>query len=107
MTNPPPGTLVVDQIVPERGDFYLISHSANQGMAAPSLYRTVYASHPDNFPLEELARLAYKLCHMYYNWTGAIKVPAPCMMAHKLAYLVGQCIHGDVSTKIRLSQFYI
>jgi aubergine-like protein len=107
VSNPPPGTLVVDQIVPEKGDFFLISHYANQGMAAPSLYRTVYTSHPDNFPLEELARLAYKLCHMYYNWSGAIKVPAPCMMAHKLAFLVGQCVHGAVDPRIRLSQFYL
>ena len=107
VSNPPPGTLIVGQVVPEKGDFYLISHFANQGMSAPSLYRTVYASHPESFPLEELARLAYKLCHMYYNWSGAIKVPAPCMMAHKIAFLVGQCVHGAVDVGIRLSPFYL
>lgn len=106
-SNPPPGTLVASQIVPETGDFYLISHFANQGMSAPTLYRTVYASNPTNFPLEELARLAYRLCHMYYNWSGAIKVPAPCMMAHKIAFLVGQCVHGPVDTAIRVSPFYL
>ena len=105
--NPAPGTLIVSEVVPESGDFYLISHYANQGMSAPSLYRTVYASHPEPFPLEELARLAYKLCHMYYNWSGAIKVPAPCMMAHKLALLVGQCVHGAVSPDIRGKSFYL
>ena len=107
VSNPPPGTLVIGQVVPERGDFYLISHFANQGMSAPSLYRTVYASNPGSFQLEELARLAYKLCHMYYNWSGAIKVPAPCMMAHKIAFLVGQCVHGAVDVGIRLSPFYL
>ena len=107
VTNPPPGTLIISDIVPATGDFYLISHSANQGMAAPSLYRTIYASRPERFQLEDLARLAYRLCHMYYNWSGAIKVPAPCMMAHKLAYLVGQCVHQPVSEKIRCNSFYL
>lgn len=26
---------------------------------------------------------------MYYNWTGPVRTPAPCMFAHKLAYLLG------------------
>ena len=25
------------------------------------------------------------MCHYYYNWAGPIKVPAPCMYAHKIA----------------------
>jgi len=27
------------------------------------------------------------LCHYYFNWAGPIKVPAPCMYAHKIADL--------------------
>ena len=107
VSNPPPGTLVTDSIVPEAGDFYLISHFADQGISSPSLYRTAYASQYGAFPLEEVAKLAYQLCHMYYNWTGAIKVPAPCMMAHKIAYLVGQCVHGAVSEEVKRNSFYV
>ena len=106
-TNPAPGTLIVDRVVPCAEDFYLISHYANQGMSAPTLYRTIYASRPDGFPLEDLARLAYRLCHMYYNWSGAIKVPAPCMMAHKIAFLVGQCVHQRTNEAISSSSFYL
>ena len=107
ITNPAPGTFIVDRVVPCAGDFYLVSHYANQGMSAPTLYRTIYASRPDGFPLEDLARLAYRLCHMYYNWSGAIKVPAPCMMAHKIAFLVGQCVHQRTNEAISSSSFYL
>lgn len=27
------------------------------------------------------------MCHYYFNWAGPIKVPAPCMYAHKIAEL--------------------
>ena len=29
-------------------------------------------------------RLAYKLTHLYFNWPGTVRVPAPCQYAHKL-----------------------
>ena len=34
--------------------------------------------------------MMYKLCHLYYNWTGGIKVPAPCQYSRRLAYMVGE-----------------
>lgn len=105
--NPRPGTLIASDIVPASGDFYLIAHFASQGSSVPVLYKTLYASHPERFPLEDLARLAYKLCHMYYNWEGAVKVPAPCIMAHKIAYFVGQCLHSPVTHSMRTLAFYL
>ena len=35
----------------------------------------------------ELQHLTFALCHYYFNWAGPIKVPAPCMYAHKIADL--------------------
>ena len=35
----------------------------------------------------ELEKLTFDLCHYYFNWAGPIKVPAPCMYAHKIADL--------------------
>ena len=104
--NPRPGTLITS-VVPSPNDFYLISHCASQGTTSPALYRVLYASQQDHFPLEALARLAYKLCHMYYNWEGAVKVPAPCMMAHKLAYFVGQYVRQEVNPSLRHLAFYL
>ena len=33
----------------------------------------------------DLKHLTFALCHFYFNWCGPIKVPAPCMYAHKIA----------------------
>ncbi|KAM7017829.1 piwi-like protein 1 isoform 2-T2 [Tautogolabrus adspersus] len=53
------------------------------------------------------SRLTYKLCHMYYNWQGIIRVPAPCQYAHKLAFLVGQSIHKEPNAKLEDLLFYL
>jgi aubergine-like protein len=91
-SNPPPGT-VVDTVVtrPEWMDFFLVSQAVRQGTVTPTHYNIINDStglKPDHFQ-----RLTYKLCHLYYNWPGTIRVPAPCQYAHKLAFLVGQSIH--------------
>lgn len=35
----------------------------------------------------EIQQFTFALCHYYFNWAGPIKVPAPCMYAHKIADL--------------------
>jgi len=91
--NPPPG-LVVDNTVTlsERFDFFLISQSVTQGSVSPTSYNIVEdetRTTPDTHQ-----RLAYALTHLYYNWAGTLRVPAPCQYAHKLAYLVGESINA-------------
>ena len=46
--------------------------------------------HYDNTGLKPdiIQKISYKLTHMYYNWPGTVRVPAPCQYAHKLAYQV-------------------
>ena len=49
-------------------------------------------------PLEvkwKLAELSFKLCFMYYNTIGGIKVPAPIHYAHKLSSLIGENSKGE------------
>ncbi|KAG8224465.1 hypothetical protein J437_LFUL003188 [Ladona fulva] len=90
--NPPPGTVVDDVItLPHRYDFFLVSQSVKQGTVSPTSYNVVH----DNGGLtpDRLQRLTYKLTHLYFNWSGTVRVPAPCQYAHKLAYLVGQAIN--------------
>ncbi|PNF25797.1 hypothetical protein B7P43_G11743 [Cryptotermes secundus] len=97
--NPPPGTVVDDVItLPERYDFFLVSQSVQQGTVSPTSYNVI----SDNLQLEpdKLQRLTYKLTHLYFNWSGTVRVPAPCQYAHKLAYLVGQAIHKTPSSKL-------
>ena len=52
------------------------------------------------FYLYRIQVLTYKLTHLYYNWPGTIRVPAPCMYAHKLADLLGAHLKQEVNGAI-------
>ena len=98
--NPDQGTVVNEEITTGR-DFYLISQKTTQGSAAPAHYYVLsyctnvdksYVEHSGDIPQEVMQNIqlfTYKLCYMYYNWSGSIKVPAPIQYAHKLSNLIG------------------
>ncbi|XP_068083901.1 piwi-like protein Siwi [Anabrus simplex] len=106
LENPPPGT-VVDGVItlPQRYDFYLVSQSVHQGTVSPTSYNVI----SDNLGLEpdQLQRLTYKLTHLYYNWNGTVRVPAPVQYAHKLAFLVGQNLHKIPSPKLEDRLYFL
>ncbi|OXA44828.1 Protein aubergine [Folsomia candida] len=94
--NPNPGSIVDDVItLPERFDFYLISQYSRQGTVSPTSYNILHDEQGLN--ADKLQQLTYKLCHVYFNWSGTISVPAPCQYAHKLAYLTGMALQGAKS----------
>ena len=90
--NPEAGT-VVDECVtlPDNHDFFLTSQSTRQGTANPVYYNVIRDR--SGLSLRELERLTFKLCHLYYNWPGTIKVPSVCQYAHKLAFITGESLH--------------
>ena len=90
-------------------DFLLVSQKVRQGTVTPVHYNIIYDTTklgPDKFQ-----RLSYKLTHLYFNWPGTVRVPAPCQYAHKLgtilktiqkltitsATLVGDHLHQEVA----------
>ena len=105
-SNPPSGTVVdSDVTLPERFalskllyatlnsklilcryDFFLVSQSVNQGTVNPTSYNVVKDT--SGLLPKHIQALTYKLTHLYYNWPGTVRVPAPCQYAHKLAFLV-------------------
>ncbi|XP_056274404.1 piwi-like protein 1 [Pseudoliparis swirei] len=106
VTNPPPGTVVDSDVTrPEWYDFYIVSQAVRTGSVSPTHYNVVYDT--SGLKPDHMQRLTYKLCHMYYNWQGIIRVPAPCQYAHKLAFLVGQSIHKEPSVKLDDLLFYL
>ncbi|CAH2295702.1 piwi 1 [Pelobates cultripes] len=106
LNNPPPGTIVdVEVTRPEWYDFFIISQAVRAGTVSPTHYNVVYDSgalKPDH-----MQRLTYKLCHVYFNWPGVIRVPAPCQYAHKLAFLVGQSIHREPHISLSENLYYL
>lgn len=103
-SNIPPGTLVDDFITdPEKSDFFLVSQKSNQGLSQATHYHVVY----DNTKAapKDVHLLIYKLCYLYYNWTGGIKIPAPCQYARKLAVLVGDKLSTKHETVLPSEKF--
>ncbi|XP_077488732.1 piwi-like protein 1 [Amblyomma americanum] len=106
VTNPPPGTVVDSEVTRlERYDFFLVSQSVRQGTVAPTHYNVVYDT--TGLKPDHMQRLAYKLTHLYFNWPGTIRVPAPCQYAHKLAFLAGQSLHAEHNPRLSSTLFYL
>ncbi|XP_068150422.1 LOW QUALITY PROTEIN: protein aubergine-like [Drosophila tropicalis] len=104
--NPEPGTVVDDVItLPERYDFFLVSQAVNQGTVSPTNYNVIH----DNMGLsaDKIQMLAYKMTHMYYNWSGSCRVPAVCQYAHKLAFLVAESINRAPSAALENQLYFL
>lgn len=98
-----------------RFEFYLVPQAVNQGTVTPIVVNVVSLDADcEGYKLRprQIQLMTYKMTHMYYNWqgtllllsvvsscallcTGTIRVPAPLMFAHKLAYQVSQTLHFD------------
>ncbi|XP_028564520.2 piwi-like protein 2 isoform X4 [Podarcis muralis] len=105
-STPSPGT-VIDHTITSRDwvDFYLMAHYARQGCGIPTHY--VCVRNTANLSPDHLQRLTFKLCHMYWNWPGTIRVPAPCKYAHKLAFLSGQILHHEPAIELSEKLFFL
>ncbi|XP_053561566.1 piwi-like protein 4 [Bombina bombina] len=104
--NPVLGTVVDSEATrPEWYDFYLISQIARQGSVNPTYYNVLFDE--NGLKPDHMQRLTYKMCHLYFNWPGVVRVPAPCQYAHKLTFLVGQSIHREPSLELANTLFYL
>ena len=106
ISNPPPGTVLDNSVTYKHWyDFYLVAQAVNQGSVTPTHYHVVL----DELGLRPdlLQMLTFKLCHLYYNWSGTIRVPAPCQYAHKIAFLMGQSVHADPHESLADMLYYL
>ncbi|XP_078522505.1 piwi-like protein 2 [Lissotriton helveticus] len=103
---PTPGT-IIDHTVTSREwvDFFLLAHHVRQGCGIPTHY--VCVLNTANLSPDHMQRLTFKLCHMYWNWPGTIRVPGPCKYAHKLAFLAGQVLHHEPAMQLCEKLFFL
>lgn len=90
MINPPSGCIVDTGLVENQDsemeyDFFLVPQFATQGCVLPTHFFVAFDD--SGLAKKTVEKLTFDLCHYYYNWAGPIKVPAPCMYAHKIAEL--------------------
>lgn len=81
LENPDPGC-ILDHTITRRNmyDFFLVPQSVRQGTVSPTHYIVVQDA--CDYSPDILQRLTYKLCFLYYNWPGTIRVPACCQVGH-------------------------
>lgn len=81
--NPLPGT-VVDKYITRSDmyDFFLVSQSVRQGTVSPTHF--IVLRDDANYGPDIIQKLSYKLCYLYYNWPGTVRVPACCMVSFTL-----------------------
>lgn len=88
LVNPNSGSVMIDSLSSENlYDFHLAAQYVSQGTCTPTLFRVAY----DNSKMsqEALISFTFEQCFNYYNWEGAIKVPACLQYANKLSKLYG------------------
>jgi len=91
LNNPPSGCIIDRDLVESSGsaqkefDFFLVPVKGTQGCQRPTHFYVPL--NQSALTKIELQQLTFALCHYYFNWAGPIKVPAPCMYAHKIADL--------------------
>jgi aubergine-like protein len=91
LRNPEPGTVVDDGITnPDSLDFFIIPHHSGSGTVTPT--RVKVYENESGFDADFYQGMTNKLCILYYNWFGAISIPAHCKYAHVLAKIVGQSL---------------
>ncbi|XP_018333348.1 piwi-like protein Siwi [Agrilus planipennis] len=104
--NPPPGCVVDDCVtLPERYDFFIVSQCVRQGTVSPTSYNIIYDTMGKT--ADQIQRITYKMTHLYYNWSGTVRVPAPCQYAHKLAFLTAQSLHREPSAELARVLYYL
>jgi len=104
--NPPCGTVVDNKVtLNERFDFFLVSQKVTQGTVSPTSYNVI--EDDTGIAPDIHQRLAYALTHLYYNWPGTLRIPAPIQYAHKLAYLVGESMMTQPHEGLNRLPYYL
>jgi len=94
--NPLAGSYVYKNVCKDDNEFFLVSQKPGKGLSSPSHYYILHNDVSDKELIKPedvrnmVAVLSFKLCFLYFNTVGSIKIPAPIHYAHKLAAFVGE-----------------
>ena len=80
-------------------------HTVTQGAVKPTHFYV--AENTSKISKDAILNFTYALCFSYYNWPDSIKVPAPCMLADKVAIYRSEI--GNIPSSIDLHRlpFYL
>ena len=88
VVNPPSGTILSSGIIKKEMEFFMVAQNVTEGTATPTRYQVLL--NECGYSSVDLHQITFFQAFNYYGWSGAVKVPAVCQYAHKLAYHVGE-----------------
>lgn len=83
----------------------MVPQACRTGAVSPVSFNILFDESGLN--ADQVQKFTYKMCHMYANWQGCIRVPAPCQYAHKLAFLVGQSLHQGARAELADKLYFL
>ena len=90
---------------PKWQDFYLIPMNQSLGTVSPTHF-TIIRDQAGYAP-DQIQKMAYQMTHMYFNWTGNVKVPAVCQYCQKLLDLTVSHLKKEPSETLSKTLFYL
>ena len=99
------GTVVARDVVSNYFDFFLVAQEVTMGTATPTHYNVIFNS--TDFSEDMFYDFTYRQCYNYYNWSGAIRVPAVLMYAHKSAFVAGQTYQSEHRAELNHTLFFL
>lgn len=106
VNNPDPGSIILDEMsIDDKYDFHLAAQQVTQGTCTPTHYVVAYDN--SRLPQDALTQFTNEQCYNYYNWAGAVKVPACLQSASKLAKIVGESILSEVEGPLQKTFFFL
>jgi aubergine-like protein len=104
LNNCPGGIIIQDTVIkPNKANFFMVAQNVNMGTAIPTHYEIIL--NQCDFNLPQIQEITYLLTHLYYNWMGAVKVPAPVQYAHTCTNFWGD-IQSDFAKPNLKSKFH-
>ena len=79
--------------------------AVRQGAVSPTHY--VIIEDTSKYTATQIQRLTWKFTHLYYNWPGTVRSPAPVVYADRLAGMVGQVLLAEPHANLADKLFYL
>ncbi|KAL9656353.1 hypothetical protein ABK040_005119 [Willaertia magna] len=102
--NLPIGSIIEDVQRANTHEFYITSTyvSESMGVTRPIRYQLLFNN--SNIKTDAIYTMTYKQCHMYYNWPGTVKVPAPLMYSSKCLQSLSA---SDFNPQLKKNLFFL
>lgn len=85
--------------------FFLVAQNVGQGTVTPTHYTILVNS--TGLSTDRIQILTFKMCHLYFNWSGTVRIPAVSQYAKKLAFMTNQSLQRAVHEDLRETLYFL